>query len=201
MALTAAQRNENLKFIAAASVAAEAATGVAAELSTAQAILESGWLENAPGNNPFGIKLYEGAPGRQLIDTTEWFTDAEVRQFLALGDRRTATIALKGGVPQRAGARVKYKVQDWFAKFDSLSQAFEKHAQMLLTGASYRAATKAYQKDKDLPAYIAAVAKKYATSPIYAQQLTELIAQANVQAALKAARKAAAPAKASQVPS
>jgi hypothetical protein len=81
-----------------------------------QAILESGWLDHAPGNNCFGIKSYNGEYGRQLLSTTEWFTDAELKRFLALGDGRTAQLA-DPVAPARHDGRRKYRVQDWFATF------------------------------------------------------------------------------------
>jgi hypothetical protein len=82
----------NLFFIAQAAVASEQSTGCPAELQAAQCILETGWLKQAPGNNCFGIKIYDGAYGRQLLHTREWFTDAETARFLALGEGRTAEL-------------------------------------------------------------------------------------------------------------
>lgn len=49
-----------LDQIAAAAVDCERATGIPAELTTAQCILESGWLTVAPKNNCFGIKHTSG---------------------------------------------------------------------------------------------------------------------------------------------
>jgi flagellum-specific peptidoglycan hydrolase FlgJ len=188
MSLTAAERTQNLRKIAVAAVATEVTSGIPAELSTAQCILESGWLEFAPGGNPFGIKAYEGGPGRQLLDTTEWFTPAELEQFLASGDGRIAVATVKNGVPNKIGKRTQYRVKDWFAKFPSLTDAFKRHAATLLQGLFYRQATKQFQSDRNLSAYIEAIAKYYATSPTYASQVEQLIAQNNVKAALKNAR-------------
>src|SRR5438477_8715451 len=83
----------NLRLIAEAAVASERSTGCPAELQAAQCILETGWLKHAPGNNCFGIKSYGGASGRQLLNTREWFSDADAARFLALGDGRTASLA------------------------------------------------------------------------------------------------------------
>ncbi len=188
MALTALQRKENLKTIAASAVQAESSSGVPAELIAAQCILESGWLEHAPGNNPFGIKALPNF-GRQLLDTTEWFTQAELAAFLAPGDGRTATVFLKNGVPQTKGTRTFYKVKDWFAKFGSLADAFVRHAELLLKGKFYGTATSRYQIDKDLAEYVEAIAKNYATAPDYAASVKAVINSPNVQAALRAARK------------
>ena len=44
-----------LRKIAEAAVAAERETGCPAEISTAQCIVESAWLQVAPGNNAFGL--------------------------------------------------------------------------------------------------------------------------------------------------
>ena len=188
MPLTGAERTQNLRKVAVAAVATETSSGIPAELSTAQCILESGWLEFAPGGNPFGIKAYEAAPGRQLLDTTEWFTPAELEQFLALEDGRTAVAMVKNGVPNKIGKRTQYRVKDWFAKFPSLTGAFQRHAEMLLQGLFYRQATKQFQSDRNLTAYVEAIAKQYATSPTYATQVEQLIAQNNVKSALKTAR-------------
>ena len=89
------QKN-NLWLIAQAAVAAEKATHCPAELQAAQCILETGWLAHAPGNNCFGIKSYEGAAGRQLLASREWFNDAELDCFLSRGDGRSATPAETG---------------------------------------------------------------------------------------------------------
>ncbi len=45
-----------LHRIAEAAVAAERETGCPAEISAAQCIVESAWLQVAPGNNCFGVK-------------------------------------------------------------------------------------------------------------------------------------------------
>ena len=50
------QQQAALKQIAEAAVAAERETGVPAAISASQCILESAWLQVAPGNNCFGIK-------------------------------------------------------------------------------------------------------------------------------------------------
>jgi flagellum-specific peptidoglycan hydrolase FlgJ len=66
------QQVNNLKRIAAAAVLCEQDTGCPAELSAAQCILESGWLERDPGNNCFGIKATDRHPGVQYTLTKEY---------------------------------------------------------------------------------------------------------------------------------
>ena len=157
-----------------------------AEIPLGQCILESGWLDHAPGNNCFGIKSYNGEYGRQLLHTTEWFTDAELKHFLSLGDERTAELADPSAAPRHDGRR-KYKVQDWFATFESLGDCFAKRARLFSTG-RYAPAAEAYATDKDLEKCIRAFAPIYATDPQYADSLLRIIHQADVQAALAEAR-------------
>jgi type VI secretion system secreted protein VgrG len=55
-----------LQKIASAAVVAERETGCPAELSTAQAILESSWLTRCPGMNAFGIKATDSCATYQI---------------------------------------------------------------------------------------------------------------------------------------
>ncbi len=50
------EQSAALRRIAQAAVAAERETACPAEISAAQCIVESAWLQVAPGNNCFGIK-------------------------------------------------------------------------------------------------------------------------------------------------
>lgn len=157
--------------IAPAAFAAARRTGVPAEFLCAQCILESGWLEHAPGNNCFGIKYYTGAPGKQLLKTREWFTDAQRDAFLARGDGRTAQLA----DPPRQDARGRklYEVEDWFATFPVLSDCFTRRALMFAEG-RYAEATRAYRETANLEAFVRAVAPVYATDPRYAEKILAL---------------------------
>lgn len=150
-----------------------------------QAALESGWLDQAPGNNPFGIKSHAGSHGRQLLNTTEWFTAAELSRFLALGDKRTAVLKNPNAAPKKG--RREYAVQDWFATFASLADAFAVRARMFSQG-RYESIAARYQVDRDLKACIEAFAPIYATGPDYASVLLSIIYDQQVQAALAAAR-------------
>ncbi len=93
--LTPAQQAA-IPIMAAAAVASEIATrdngnpGLPAIVTYAQCEIECGWLQHAPGNNAFGIKLYSGAYGKQLLGSTEWFTPDEANRWIAGLDGRTA---------------------------------------------------------------------------------------------------------------
>ena len=181
------KNKETLQRIASAAVHCERLVPTCpAEIPMAQAILESGWLEHAPGNNCFGIKSYSGEYGRQLLHTTEWFTDAEVKRFLALRDGRTAEPA-DPGAPARHDGRRKYKVQDWFATFEVLGDCFAKRARLFGAG-RYAPIAAAYAEDRDLEKCIRAFAPIYATDPHYADSVLQIIHRAEVQVVLAEAR-------------
>lgn len=168
--------------------AADAATAceknsVPAELTVSQWVLESGWGTRQPGWNPFGIKQYPGCSERLLLATKEWFTLAQLAAFLALGDSRTATPT--GRV---FGDRKEYEVQDWFASFPSLKDAFTRHNLLITTGEPYAAAWGQYRKDGDVSALVSGVAQHYATAPGYAGLLLAIIRMADVRTAIDAAR-------------
>lgn len=64
---------EFIKALLPAAQACQKATGVPASLTLAQAALESGWGERAPGNNLFGIKADSAWKGATVsFPTTEY---------------------------------------------------------------------------------------------------------------------------------
>lgn len=152
-------KTEALNQIARAAVSVEAETGLPAELIAAQCILESGWLRSAPGNNPFGIKARKGLPRErtQLLRTKEYVNGNAV-----------ITQAL-------------------FERFDSLEDAFRRHAELLTTGKPYRNAWAQYRVESNLDALIDAIAPVYATDPHYSGLLRSVLNQA-VRGAIEKAR-------------
>jgi flagellum-specific peptidoglycan hydrolase FlgJ len=183
-------QNTNLRLIAEAAVASERSTGCPAELQAAQCILETGWLKHAPGNNCFGIKSYAGERGRQLLQTREWFTDAEAARFLRLGDGRTAKIAEP--VQQDSRGRKLYHIEDWFASFATLGDCFAHRAAMFAAG-RYRPFAVAFKSGGSLEELVRGVARVYATDPGYADAVLALIHRAEVQQAIASARAGARP--------
>ncbi len=176
---------EQLPAIARAAVDSEKQTGCPAELTAAQCILESGWLQHAPGNNCFGIKQYAGCPDRQLLSTEEWFTDAEVQRFLTAADGRTAEMVQPVQQNQRGAKR--YRVQDWFAAFPTLADCFARRG-IMFTAGRYAPMLATFRQNGDLEALIRAIAPVYATDPHYADSVLRLIGQQDVRAAIAAAR-------------
>ena len=176
------QRNVLEDQIGPAAVACERAVGCPAELTAAQAIRESGWLDKAPENNCFGIKAHASVAGRQLLTTTEWFTDQEAAAFLARGDEREAEPV---DPPQVHGTRKKYKVKDWFAAYPDLAACFADHAGVLQAPV-YAPTWTRYREDGDLEAFIRGIAAHYATDPGYADLATLIAGQTNVERSITA---------------
>lgn len=179
---------EALKAIAEAAVASTKGTQCPAELVAAQAILESGWLKHAPGNNCFGIKARSGDE-RQLLHTTEWFTDQERSAWLAADPGRTAEPVTPVETDRRG--RHKYACQDWFAAYPSLADCFARRVELFDAG-RYAPFARAYEADRNFVAYLRGIARIYATDPGYADSCLAIVRQADVAAAIEAARGAIA---------
>ena len=109
-----------LKLAAPAAIASQAATGVPASITIAQAILESGWGKSVPpdSNNYFGIKAAHFVPPDQYVE-------AVTHEYVG-GQLVTET--------------------DRFARFDSVADGFKAHA-LLLSQASRYAPAMAVRDD------------------------------------------------------
>jgi flagellum-specific peptidoglycan hydrolase FlgJ len=178
-------QQEALTRIAQCSVYVEQTAGLPALVTCAQCVLETGYLAHAPENNCFGIKSYAGEFGRQLLSTDEYFTAAELTQFLAKGDGRTAEPAAPVALD---GARQKYFVMDWFATFATLENCFAYRSNLLLGSPIYREALDAYRGTQDADSFVDGIAPHYATSPDYAVEIKQLMAEPAVIQAVELAR-------------
>lgn len=154
-------RDEAIRQIAEAAVESERRTGLPAELTAAQCILESGWLSHSPGNNCFGIKFASRHKDSQLLLTTEYRNGTPVKEFHR------------------------------FAKFATLGDCFADHAQLITTKVAYAKPWAQYQLDRDLTALIKGIAPKYATDPNYASKVLAMVQRSDLSKAIGEARKAA----------
>ncbi|MFN0014436.1 MAG: glycoside hydrolase family 73 protein [Saprospiraceae bacterium] len=130
----------------------------------AQAALESGWGEKAVGNMFFGIKAKASDPEnrRQLVTTTE-FLDSPNK-----GNLFPEVLSVEQVGPKRW----KYKVKDWFRKYDTAEGSFNDHTLFFLTNKRY---TEALKVGLNYEAFFAEIAKAgYATSPIYFETLVKV---------------------------
>lgn len=169
------KQTEFLRHAALAAVACERATQLPAELTLAQAVLESGWGAHAPNNNCFGVKFARRHSGSQVLSTYEVIR----RDRMEPGD-----VVLR----ELPDGRVRVRGKRRFAAFSSLAECFEDHALLITTGAPYGAAWNSFRALRDTSQLIRDVAQEYATDPRYADALARILAMSAVQTALSDAR-------------
>lgn len=145
-------------------------TQVPASVTLAQAALESGWGRHAPGNNFFGIKAGRNWTGRvQLLRTREVHRD---------NDRSRHSYPEVISITQRPDGKYDWLVRDNFRAYDTATDSFNDHGNLLRNNARYRPA---FQHTQDGIRFAEEVARAgYATDPNYAAQLTNLIRQYNL---------------------
>lgn len=167
---------ERVRRVAEAAVKVEADSGFPAEIIGAQAGLESAWLASAPGNNPFGWKSSIGAlpSKRQLLKTTEVLTDDQLAVYQNATDGRA--LISRERLPSGLW---RCQVMDFFDKFDSLSDAFHKHAYRLMHWPRYAPSWKRYVEAENgtrmerITDLVKGIAKAgYATDLDYAGKVT-----------------------------
>lgn len=141
--------------------ATELKTGISAIAILAQAAVESGWGKVAPGNMFFGVKDTDGLNGNeQLLTTTEYSrrNDLTFPEIISI-----TPVVLRGR------KYFKYRVKDYFRKYNTPEECFTDHAKFFLNNPRYSEALKV----KSNPyLFIDAIAKAgYATAPDYASVL------------------------------
>jgi flagellum-specific peptidoglycan hydrolase FlgJ len=143
----------------------ETKTGISAIAILAQAAVESGWGKAAPGNAFFGVKDTDGINGNeQLLTTTEYSrrSDLKFPQVISV------TPIVRNGVKM-----FRYKVKDYFRKYDSPEACFTDHACFFLKNKRY---AEALQVKHNPMLFATAIAEAgYATAPNYAGVLKGVI--------------------------
>lgn len=152
----------------------EKATGISAVAILAQAALESGWGDKAPGNMFFGVKDTDGINGNeQLLTTTEYSRRA---------DLKFPEIIRIVPVMRNGQKYFKYTVKDYFRKYNTPADCFTDHASFFLKNARYK---KALAVKNDPYAFIDEIAKAgYATAPDYAATLKSVAKRIDKEIAL-----------------
>lgn len=141
--------------------AVEFKTGLNAVATLTQAALESAWGDVAPGNMFFGVKDTDGINGNeQLITTTEYSSRANLKFPVILS---VTPVMLNGR------KMFKYRVKDYFRKYNSPEESFNDHAQFFFKNKRY---AKALEVKHDYNRFFEEIAKAgYATDPNYANTL------------------------------
>lgn len=142
----------------------EVKTGISAIAILAQAALESGWGKAAPGNMFFGIKDTDGINGNeQLLTTTEYSRSANLKFPVIL----SVTPVIRNGQKW-----FKYRVKDYFRKYDTPEQCFTDHSNFFIKNKRY---AKALLVKNDPYKFIEEIAKAgYATAPDYGSVLKDI---------------------------
>lgn len=143
----------------------EQKTGISAIAILAQAAVESGWGNAAPGYAFFGVKAAPGcAPvNEQLLTTTEYSR----RVDLKFPEVISVTPVVMDGTKM-----FKYVIKDYFRKYATPEESFTDHASYFLNNERYAGALAV---KNDPLQFINAVAKAgYATDPNYAKTLDEV---------------------------
>jgi flagellar protein FlgJ len=143
----------------------ELKTGISAIFTLAQAAIESGWGEAAPGNMFFGVKDFDGISGNeQLLRTKEYFRSMDLK----FPEIISITPVVRNGLPY-----YEYVIRDWFRKYDTPEESFTDHAYFFHRNPRYAAAL--WVKDNPR-SFAEAVAKcGYATDTDYAKKLISVI--------------------------
>lgn len=138
--------------------------GISAVVILAQAALESAWGKVAPGNMFFGVKDFDGLNGNeQLLTTTEYSKRSDLK----------FPVVLSITPVERNGQKYfKYRVKDYFRKYNSPEECFNDHADLFYRVKRY---AKALEVKDDPYAFIDEIAKAgYATAPNYADSLKKV---------------------------
>ena len=141
--------------------------GISAVFVLAQAAFESGWGDKAPGNMFFGIKDTDGINGNeQLIQTTEYHDNVNVKYPEVI----SITPCVVNGKK-----KFRYKVKDYFRKYDSPKDSFVEHGKFFLNNKRYK---DALLVRVDPYKFADAIAEAgYATDPNYSKILKQIIAK------------------------
>ncbi|MDN3671689.1 glucosaminidase domain-containing protein [Flavobacterium branchiarum] len=136
-------------------------TGIPALANLAQAAVESAWGEVCPGNMLFGVKDTDGINGNeQLLVTTEYSKSANTK----FPNIISVTPVVRNGQKW-----FKYKIKDYFRKYNTLEDCFTDHAQFFIKNKRY---AKALLVKHNTYLFIDEIAKAgYATDPNYAKLL------------------------------
>ena len=156
--------NEFVKTFLPFALETEAKKEINHKFILAQAALESGWGKSAPGNMFFGVKASSSTPEsqRQILTTTE---------ILSHPDGAFPEII---SITKQPNGKYKYRIKDWFRKYESPEESFTDHADFFFKNKRY---TKALEVKHDPYKFAEEIAKAgYATDPNYANSLKAVIA-------------------------
>lgn len=147
-------------------VRSEKETGVPALVVLAQAAIESGWGERAPGNMFFGIKAGSGWKGKkQLITTREVHKTKDVKYPEVIS------------IIKQPNSTYVYQVKDYFRAYDTAAESFADHGRFLRSNPRYG---QAFNTTDPLIFAKVIAAAGYATDPNYFKLLSSIIGRLGI---------------------
>jgi flagellum-specific peptidoglycan hydrolase FlgJ len=154
----------------------EVKTGISAVAILAQAALESGWGEHAPGNMFFGVKDFDGLNGNEQL-----LTSFEFSKRSDLTPQQIGLVTIKKIEPTLINKIkfFKYTGTAYFKKYKTPEESFTGHTNVFfktkLPNGSLRYAGALAVKNDPIKFVQAVAAAGYAQSPNYGQLLTSLV--------------------------
>ena len=144
---------------------AQKKTGINAVAVLAQAALESGWGNAAPGNAFFGVKDTDGKNGNeQLLTTTEYSRRQDLKFPVIIS---VSMVMLHGN------KMFKYTVKDYFRKYETPADCFTDHSNFFLNNPRYKTAL--LNKSDAIKFANSIAVAGYGTDPNYGSTLVKII--------------------------
>jgi len=143
----------------------EEKSGISGIFILAQAAIESGWGKVAPGNAFFGVKDTDGINNNeQLLITTEYSRRANLKfpEIISV-----EPVIIKGQ------HYFKYRIKDYFRKYNSPEECFDDHANFFKSNPRYRFALAVAGDPEQMAIQVARAG--YATDPGYTDTLLKVI--------------------------
>lgn len=135
-------------------------------VSLTQAAVETGWGDKMPGGMVFGRKDNDGINGNEILVRT--------REVMSVPDYKFPVIH---GIKQISSNKWEYDCECYFRKFNSLTEAFDDHATILLTakwGNGKLIYGDAIQHKSDPIEFLKRIAPIYATGTAYKELLVSV---------------------------
>lgn len=151
---------------------AQNSTGIDAVFSLAQAALESGWGEHAPGNAFFGIKDADGINGNeQLLPTVEY------SRYPHLSAAQVGLAEIDRIEWNEASHQFIYHGKAWFRHYTTAAESFVDHAQLFFrhNKAGVQPYGMALPFVADAEKFCQIIAPIYASGPKYAELVISIM--------------------------
>lgn len=184
------KRTSNVDQMAKVAVEIEKETGYPSKVLMTQFALESGRGKAASGDyNYFGMT--KGGSDKKLTWTKEVLDSEGLKKFKQkLSPEELQTITVDPNQKNLPQGKVRYKVQRYFASYNSLKEGALAYTNNIIKNPRYGPAYEEYKKTKNPEEFMKNIAKAgYATDPNYANSLVATSKSKDITDALAKAEK------------